>query len=154
VPAPRLPGGYALRPLASRGDLAAYVAAWRDALGPPAPAEEELRAARGEADGLPALLAVAPDGAVHAWCDCRVFALENALLGRRDGWIDQLGVRPAVRRRGLGRAALWAGLRLLAARGAGQAVLHTRRGVAPARALYDSEGFRLVHAVHTFARRV
>jgi hypothetical protein len=71
-------------PVHSRGDLAAYVAAWRDALGPPVPAEEELRAARGEADGLPALLVLAPGGAVHAWCDCRIVALENPLLGRRD----------------------------------------------------------------------
>jgi ribosomal protein S18 acetylase RimI-like enzyme len=59
----------------------------------------------------------------------------------RIGWIEYLGTREDQQRRGLGRAALLAGLGQLHAWGAQRAALITMPTNDPANALYAATGF-------------
>ena len=95
---------------------------------------------------LPPLVAVAADGTFAAFCSCTVSVERNTRDGVREGWIGEIGTHPDYRRRGLARALLAAGLRQLRGAGLDTAVLSTgAQPDNPARALYDSVGFRPTH---------
>jgi|SRR5579859_1366222 len=81
---------------------------------------------------VPFLVAV-DDGRVAGYVLARQAADEAEILN--------LGVAPAARRRGIGRALVRAGLAALAARGAVQVFLEVRESNAAARALYAEFGF-------------
>jgi GNAT superfamily N-acetyltransferase len=92
---------------------------------------------------LPPLVAIAPDGTFAAFCSCTVSVERNAQHGVREGWVGEIGTHPDHRRRGLAGALLTAGLRQLRGAGLDTAVLSTgAQRDNPARALYDSFGFR------------
>jgi ribosomal protein S18 acetylase RimI-like enzyme len=67
------------------------------------------------------------------------YAITGA-AGRR-GYVQRLAVHPDARRRGVGTALLFDGLRWARRRGAREAVVNTNRANAGARALYESHGF-------------
>jgi len=67
--------------------------------------------------------------------------------------ILNLGVAPAARRRGIGRALVREGLAALAARGAEQVFLEVRESNAAARALYAEFGFAEVGRRRGYYRR-
>jgi mycothiol synthase len=71
------------------------------------------------------LLAIAPDGKFAAYCTCAISQTENVNTGRNEGYIDTIATHPDFQRRGLARALLLTGLRLLKERGMDTAVLGT-----------------------------
>jgi len=71
------------------------------------------------------LIAIAPNGTFAAYCMCSISEEENALTGRNEGYTDPVATHPAFQRRGLARALLLTGFRLLKQRGVDTAVLST-----------------------------
>ena len=88
-------------------------------------------------------MAVAPDGSLAAYCFCAIYAEENRLSGRSDGVTDPLATHPAHQGRGLARALLCAGMRLLQARGATCAVLGTSSDNLAMQAAARAAGYRV-----------
>jgi mycothiol synthase len=94
--------------------------------------------------GRPDLSLVALDaaGAVVAHCLCKRYPADDELLGRRDGWIDNLGTLPGWRGRGIASALVIDALHRFAADG----LTHASIGVdadspTGAAGLYRSLGF-------------
>jgi ribosomal-protein-alanine N-acetyltransferase len=87
------------------------------------------------------LVVEAADGSLVGLCHSALRPDERERLGRRAGWIELVGVAPAHRRAGLGRALVRAGLLALADYGADCALLTVRADNASARTLYETEGF-------------
>jgi ribosomal protein S18 acetylase RimI-like enzyme len=94
--------------------------------------------------GRPDLSMVGLDaaGAVVAHCLCKRYPADDELLGRRDGWIDNLGTLPAWRGRGIASALVIEALHRFAADG----LTHASIGVdadspTGAARLYRSLGF-------------
>jgi ribosomal protein S18 acetylase RimI-like enzyme len=89
------------------------------------------------------LVAVAPHGQLAGFCVCGISAAENAVTGRSDGYTDPLGVRPDFQKRGIARALLLTGLRLLQERGVTCAVLGTSSENVAMQAVAQSAGFQV-----------
>jgi len=71
------------------------------------------------------------------------------------GWVDELGVRPSWRRRGIGHALLIHAFSALARRGVRGAVLTVDTGnQSGAPALYDRVGMRSIRANHTYVKEL
>ena len=87
------------------------------------------------------LVAVAPNGALAAYCEVSVCRREWLPRAPRIGWIDYIGVHEDYQRRGLGRAILAAGLTQLTQWGTERARLVTTPANVPANALYEAAGF-------------
>jgi ribosomal protein S18 acetylase RimI-like enzyme len=153
IAAPRFPEGFTLRPISSAHELAAATEIYQEVFVAGASIVRDRLALARSSDHIQAidLVAVAPDGAFAAFCLCTAGAGETARPGRREGWIDLVGTRPAYRRLGLGRAVLLAGLQQLAAFGADQALLGTASWNVAAQRLFASVGFRLLHQVRWYA---
>lgn len=155
IPEPVPPPGFTLRHVAGEGEVEAYVALHRAAFG-----TEHMTVAHRlmimrdpdyRADGD--LVLVAPDGALAAFCVCQIHPSENAATGQRWGWTDPIGVHPAYRRRGLGRAILLAGLGYLRAQDMETAALGAS-STNPAVRLYESTGFRTAFTYQWYAKPV
>lgn len=144
VPAPDWPPGVRLDTSLRGGRLvAALVAACDRAYGhlPRYPGASSSQVARlfGHPDADPALCLLAlRDGEVVGFGFC--------LLERRDGelegWVHDLGVAPAARGIGLGRALLWQGILAMRERGAARVLLGMDAANDRARRLYERTGFR------------
>ncbi|HEX6541647.1 MAG TPA: GNAT family N-acetyltransferase [Ktedonobacterales bacterium] len=87
------------------------------------------------------LVVVAPDDVFAAYCEVSICRREWTAGSARIGWIQYVGTHDDYLRRGLGRAALLAGLAHLRAWGAERAMLITIPTNEPANALYDATGF-------------
>ena len=75
-------------------------------------------------------------------CLCDVNEEHIARIGRREGWVDILGVRRPYRHQCLGRALLLAGLRVLKEAGMESAALGVdAESLTGATRLYESVGF-------------
>ena len=136
-PTPRLPDGFALRPLGGVVEVPAYVKAHRAAFGSTymtAPWRERILCTPGYAPDLD-LVAVAPDGRVAAFA---ILWLGPAVAGRREGHFEPVGTRPEFRRRGLARALLLDGMRRLRAAGATHALVETEDVREGANGLYQT----------------
>lgn len=149
VPASPTPAGYRIRPMAP-GELGAYLALAGELF----PHAHRLPLTEGRRLALMADPAYTPDldliietrdGALVGFCHCALRPDERERLGRREGWLELIGVAPAHRRAGLGRALLCAGLLALADYGADRALLTVRSDNTHARALYEAEGFTPLH---------
>lgn len=79
---------------------------------------------------------------------CEIDREQNRKVGRLEGWIPQMGVRPESRGRGVGMALLGAVLRALRTEGLDVAMLDVNTNNPEAQRLYNRLGFR------TIARRV
>ena len=138
VPAPPLPDDVETRawtPATANAFFAAYRAAFADRPGFPDPASAEWIGGHDPADGFePALSRVA----LAAGEPVGFVAVE---LDPPSGWIEQMGVVPAWRRRGLGAALLAQALAGLRTDGMTQAVLHVNVDNPGAAALYERMGF-------------
>jgi ribosomal protein S18 acetylase RimI-like enzyme len=139
------PAGYRIRPLAST-ELGGYLALARELF----PNASRLPLSEGRRRALMAdpaytpsldLVVEAADGSLVGLCHSALRPDERERLGRRAGWIELVGVAPAHRRAGLGRALVRAGLLALADYGADCALLTVRADNASARTLYETEGF-------------
>ncbi len=88
------------------------------------------------------VVAIDASGAVVAHCLCKRYPADDELLGRRDGWIDNLGTLPEWRGRGVASALIVEALHRFAAEG----ISHASIGVdadspTGAARLYRSLGF-------------
>ena len=90
-------------------------------------------------------------GAGHIAALC-IAGTSNFNYAANDGWVSHLGVRPAYRGRGLGRAALVEGFRRLRRAGFDRAGLHVDSGNATAVQLYESVGMRITRERVHFAK--
>ncbi len=143
LPDPVLPAGYTIRPVSGESEVAALVDLHRAAFGTEHMTVDERRGWMHTADYDPALdlVAVAPDGSLAAYCFCAIYREENRLSGRNDGVTDPVATHPAHQGRGLARALLCNGMRLLAARGATRAVLGTSSANLPMQAAARGAGY-------------
>jgi mycothiol synthase len=91
------------------------------------------------------LAAVAPDGTFAAFCNAAVHREDHMLLGRSEGWINQMGTHPAFRRQGLGRAIMVAALHRLKGHGVTSVLLETASANSAAQRPYASLGFETVY---------
>jgi len=119
IPEPQVPEGFGIRYLAGEHEVEAHVALHRAAFGTENMTVEGRLSWMHTPDYAPELdlVAVAPDGTLAAYVFCSISAEENALTGRKDGYTDPVATHPAFQQRGLARALLLTGFRLLKQRG-------------------------------------
>jgi len=147
IPGPHLPPGFVIRHVTGEGEVQALVALHRAAFGTEnLTVEDRLSWMRTpEYDPSLDLVAVAPDGALAAYCMCHISREENTRSGRNEGYTDPVATHPAFQLRGLARALLVTGLDLLKQRGVETAVLGTSSDNMAMQQTARSVGFR----VHT-----
>jgi ribosomal protein S18 acetylase RimI-like enzyme len=152
IPLPQWPDGFRVRHLAGESEVAAYVALHRAAFGTQyMTVENRLAVMRAQNyDPELDLVAVAPDGALAAFCVCQVHRGENATGGRKHGWTDPVGTHPNHRRLGLARALLLTGLQRLKERGMDSALLGTLNTNIAMQRLAESAGFRALSSILWF----
>lgn len=139
VPPAPLPAGFALRPLAGVSEVAAAVALHRAAFESENMTEVwRLRIVRSPhySPNLD-VVATAPNGRLAAFCLCW---LDRTDAGRIAGQVEPLGVHPAFKGLGLGRAVLLEGLRRMREAGAAEAHIEVDSVNAAARRLYTVHG--------------
>lgn len=137
IPEPSLPAGYSIRSYRGQQDLARRVAVHLDAFDPSQYTAEKHRCLqqaptyRMDQD----LVVVAPDGTFAAFC---IVWYDRV---NRVGKFEPVGAHSRHRRRGLGKALLLAGMRLMKKLGATAAIVEGRGDNVPASRLYGSLGF-------------
>ena len=156
IPAPQVPPGFSVRRVAGEHEVEELVALHRAAFGTENMiVEERLSMMRGpEYDPELDLLAVTTDGRFAAYCVCSISREENARTGRNEGYTDPIATHPDFRRRGLARALLLMGLRLLKERGVDTAVLGTSSKNTAMQQAATAVGFRLQSTRLWFAKPV
>lgn len=127
IPAPQVPPGFAIRPAAGEQEIEALVALHRAAFGTENLSSDDRLSWMRTPDYDPDLdlVAVAPDSRLAAYCFCGISREDNARTGRNEGFTDPVATHPDFQRRGLARALLLTGMRLLRERGMDWAVLGT-----------------------------
>jgi mycothiol synthase len=90
------------------------------------------------------LIAVDADGTFEAFCLCELTEVADSSGEYTVGEIGVIGTLPTHQKRGLGRALLLTGMRLLKEHGATGAFLETEQAETPALHLFTSVGFRRV----------
>ncbi|MBN2304435.1 MAG: GNAT family N-acetyltransferase [Anaerolineae bacterium] len=127
IPAPRLPDGFTIRPVAGEAEVEAHVALHRAAFGTNYMTVEYRLAMMRVPTYDPALdlVAAAPDGTLAAYCMGFISPEENELTGSQDGYTDPVATSPAYQRRGLAGALMLAVMQQLKARGMDTARLGT-----------------------------
>jgi GNAT superfamily N-acetyltransferase len=154
IPTPRVPPGYAIRHLAGESELEAYAAMHREAFGTPHMTAERRRRLLREPGYVPQLdlVAVAPDGELAAFVYCSVDHEENGRLPVTQGWTDPIGTRPVHRHRGLATALVLEGFRRLRDRRVDRAYLGTGDANTALHGVCAAVGYRLEHAVLSYAK--
>jgi ribosomal protein S18 acetylase RimI-like enzyme len=124
---PVLPDGFIIRAILGEQEVAAHVALHRAAWGTEnMTVEYRLSMMRTPSyDRTLDLVVVAPDGRLAAYAMCYISPEENELSGRQDGYIDPIATHPDFQRRGLAKALMAAGMKLLYTRGMETARLST-----------------------------
>jgi mycothiol synthase len=154
IPEPAVPAGFTVQPLAD-DEIEAWLALYADAFGPRETALRKWRAYRADPDYDRSLDLVAVDrrGELAALGTCTVASLEAARSERPEGRTEPIAVRERDRGRGLGRAMVLSGLRLLRARGMAVAALTTEVDNAGAHRLYRTLSYREIYRARWYARR-
>lgn len=130
LPAPQLPPGFTIRPVAGQMEAAARATVHERAFG------REVVSAQSITERLCLmrtlnyipeldLVVVAPDGIFAAFCQGEIDWEENGARGCKEGWTDPVGVHPAYRRLGLGKAVVLAACQQLRNFGIERALLGT-----------------------------
>lgn len=141
---PLLPDGFTIRCVTGEEEVNALVALHRAAFG----TENMTIKARlammqaPEYDPELDLVVVDGNGRYAAYCAGNISHIENEATGRRDGYLDPIGVHPDFQRRGLASALLNYGMGLLRDRGMATAVLATSSQNIPMQKTAESVGFR------------
>jgi GNAT superfamily N-acetyltransferase len=136
IPPPRLPPGISLRPLTYADDLEAYQSISTFAKVNPGFLQEQLNSPE-----YKHLVIWDTSGAGLAYCECSVSKGEWQTGKPKIGWIDYMETLPDHQRKGLGMAALLAGLQQLKAWGVETAALATTSNNTAAVGLYEKAGF-------------
>ncbi len=100
------------------------------------------------------LVMVGPDGRLAAYCMCQIFQEENARTGRNEGYTDPVATHPEYQRRGLARALLLTGLRLLQERGVETALMGTSSENVKMQRAAEAVGFRVKSSTVWFVKPV
>lgn len=142
LPEIHLSSDFTIRPLASEADVTSYLTVFKEVFGV-APSIETVYRQWREKEYHRHYLLIAHDreGRGVACGHSAVPTQENALLGRAEGWIEQMGTRPAFRQQGLGHALLVSQLQCLKDAGVQLAILETGYNNSTAQRLYTSLGF-------------
>jgi ribosomal protein S18 acetylase RimI-like enzyme len=143
IPEAELPEGFAIRAAGGEAEAEALAELHRLAFGTEhMTTENRLAMMRVPAyDPSLDLVAVAPEGALAAYCMCSLEEGNGEMSGHRVGWTDPVGTHPAYQRLGLARALLCTGLRLLRDRGAEYAKLGTSSTNMAMQKAAESAGF-------------
>ena len=151
LPEVPLPQGFALRAAHGEQEVEALVALHRAAFGTGQMTVEYRLAIMRAPEYVPDLdlVVTAPDGELCALCICG-FEEPGSLVG----YTDPIGVHAAYQGRGLGKAVVSAGLRLLRQRGAKRAELGTSSENLPMQRLAESLGFAVVSESVWFSKEV
>ncbi len=136
---PILPSGYEIRKLQDIDDLEAYQALYGFAKVNPHHQKELI-----ESNEYSHFVVINSGGEFVAYCECSICRSEWERTNQRIGWIDYVETRPEQRKKGLGQAALSAGLLQLQEWGAETAMLITINTNIPAVTLYNRTGFESV----------
>jgi mycothiol synthase len=153
---PTLPTGFTIRPVAGEHEVEAYVALHREAFGTTHKTVEGRLAFMRDSAYVPDLdlVAVALDGTLAAFVVGGIEAEGEGTGGRRYGFTDPIGTRPAFRRMGLARALMLEGCRRLRARGVQAVEVGTGNSNVATQGLLASAGFVLDHRVLAYSREV
>jgi mycothiol synthase len=139
LPTPALPAGFQVRAGVTVAEHAAYQGLHQAVFGNEMNMDEHLLSTyQPELD----LIAIAPDGTWAAFCYCTLEQIADAQHIERVGSVGVLGVHPAFRRRGLGRALLLTAMQRARQQGGTRIVLETENDPTPAMTLYRSLGFQ------------
>lgn len=155
IPAPVLPEGFCIRPLAGETEVGAYVAMHRAAFGSTNMTAEWRRSTLrsphyvGELD----LVVEAPDGTLVAFCVSWITPPLATLNGAKVAQVEPLGVRPAHQRIGLGRALLLEAFRRAKAMGAQRMEVNAESYNEASRSTYGSVGFHTAFEAPFYLRR-
>jgi ribosomal protein S18 acetylase RimI-like enzyme len=154
IPTVQPPEGFTIRPLAGEAEVEGYVALQRAAFGTTNMTVEWRARTLQAPQYVPELdlVAVAPDGALAAFCICWLSQRGHDENGSNAGQVEPIGVRPDLQQRGLGRAILLEGLRRLQAHGATTALIESDGDNDPAHGLYESVGFRVAATIWKYRR--
>ena len=156
IPPPTLPAGFEIRTLKGRNEVEGWVQLHRAAFGTDHMTIEERLAMMSGADYDPDLdlVMTGPDGRLAAYCMCQIFREENARTGRNEGYTDPVATHPEFQRRGLAKALLLTGLRLLQERGVATAIMGTNSENEKMQRAAKAVGFRVESATVWFAKPV
>lgn len=156
IPPPNLPPGFQLRPVAGEREVEALVALHCASLTTENLSIEDRLSWMRTPDYDPDLdlVAVAPDGRLAAYCFCGISREDNARTGRNEGFTDPVATHPDFQRRGLARALLLTGMRLLHERGADWAVLSTLGDNIAMQRTAGAVGFQVAWESQWFSRPV
>lgn len=94
------------------------------------------------------LVVIGQDGQFASFCICW---LDDQ---NRVGHFEPVGTHPEFRRKGLGQAVLWEGMRRMQAHGMATAGVCVGHDNPAAKALYESVGFRLAQNIHTYTKAI
>lgn len=150
IPDPRLPQGFAIRPIAGKQEVGPVAAMHRTAFGTDYMTTEKRLAIMNtsEYDLSLDLVVVTPDKTIAANCICSVN--EQSKVGST----DPIMIHPRFQRLGLARALLLSGLRLLKERGMISAQLGTSGSNRGMQRTAESIGFRIESKTIWFIKEV
>ncbi len=156
IPAAVLPPGFVPRPVSGEQEAPALVELHRAAFETENMTLAERLAMMRTPDYDPNLdlVVVAPDGRLAAYCLCSISVEENQRSGNKDGYTDPVATHPDFQGRGLSKALLLSGLRLLKERGMDTARLGTSSENLAMQRAAQSAGFHIVARTIWFSRRV
>ena len=160
IPDAPLPDGLTLRSFVRGQDEAEFLDAFNEAFadhwGPSSYTAAELAHIFALPYSPPELFVLAVDGSTiagFAWC--QINRDQNARTGRLDGYVAEVGVRRAYRRRGVGAAVVTEGLRRLRAAGMTKALLGVdANSPTGATRLYERLGFVVIREAVMFTREI
>jgi ribosomal protein S18 acetylase RimI-like enzyme len=138
IPDSPLPQGFSIRCVNENDSIESLVALHRAAFGTDHMTVEQRAAMMRSPDYQPAmdLVAVAPDGSLAAFCVCGIDAETPEI-----GYTDPIGTHPRHQKKGLGKAIVCAGMRLLKNAGVITVELGTSSENIPMQKLATSLGF-------------
>ena len=147
---PELPTGFVIRPIAGTQEAEAVATMHRAAFGTSYMTTENRLAlmSTSEYDASLDLVVVAPEGRIAANCICSVNEEQET------GSTDPVATHPHYQRRGLARALLLAGMKLLRERGMKSAHLGTSGGNIAMQRVAESVGFGVEYRTIWFSKRV
>lgn len=157
LPEPALPPGFIIRPMGGAAELEAYVALHQAAFGTDNMTLEYRQSIMSAPGYLPELdlVAVAPDGTLAAFCMGQIFEDDRPRAGgTKEGWTDPMGTHPDYCRRGLARALIFTGLRMLRGRGIDTALLGTSSINAAMQRVAEETGFHVASNTLWYCRTV
>lgn len=150
IPKPELPQGFVIRPIKGTEEAEAVASTHRAAFGTEYMTSENRLAIMNTSEYDPSLdlLVVAPDGIVAAYCTCSVNDQTKV------GFTDPVATHPHYQRKGLARALLLTGMKLLKERGMESAHLGTSGDNIAMQRTAESVGFLVEYRTLWFSKEV